>query len=520
VLMTVLSALIFIALYSLFQHRAAPNLIFGMERYTTYWKADRLGGTYQCPNHIAHLFQMWLPFCFVLLFVKRLPLFWRITCAYSIPLFMLLIYQTLSRAGILGSLAALSVTALLLILYKSRKWFLIAAVAVPLLAAGALGGLWTFSDAFRGRMMPVLRFVQHHTSGADIEDEFKDFRPQTWADSMVMIADKPFFGHGPGNYDQVFPEYRQRVRAVRVITVHPHNEYVELLSEYGAVGGLLALLAVSSAVIVLLRLSLRSSYPQHAFPAIALIGALAGTAVHGFFDFELRIFPNALMLALLAGCAAGPLSAHRADSTSGNNVACALRAHSLTRWVWALCLLAATLWSLPVMTSAWLRARGDRLVEKQQMPRAERLYQTAASIDRQNWAAYLGMGVIYNQYRFYELDPAEKIEWALRAYDAFSTAYRHDTKKEEIVFGLGQANLALGNREEGLEYLRQAANYRRFNDFYWRKLGIELRKAGLYEEALEVFKYAAKLNRYNPTVKRNIQWLEERGAGESMGVGE
>jgi len=307
VLMTVLSALILIALYSLVQHRAAPNIIFGMERYTTYWKGGRLGGTYQCPNHIAHLFQMWLPFCFVLLFVKRLPVFWRITCAYAIPLFLLLIYQTLSRAGILGAVAALSVTTLLLILHKSRRLFFVALLVVPLLAAGTVGGLWTFSDTFRDRMMPVLRFVQHHTSGADIDTEFKDFRPQTWADSWVMISDRPFFGHGPGNYDQVFPEYRKRVQMVRRITVHPHNEYIELLSEYGTVGGLLALAAVLSAVIVLLRLYLRSPHTQHTWPVAALIGALAGTAVHGFFDFELRIFPNALMLALLAGCAVGPI---------------------------------------------------------------------------------------------------------------------------------------------------------------------------------------------------------------------
>jgi len=513
VLLTVLSALIFIALYSLAQHRVAPNVIFGMERYTTYWKNGRLGGTYQCPNHIAHLFQMWLPLCLALLFVKRLPVFWRITCAYAIPLFSLLIYQTLSRSGILGSVATLSVTALLLILHKSRRLFFIALLAVPLLAAGTVGGLWTFSDAFRNRMMPVLHFVQHHAAGSDIEEEFKDFRPQTWADSWVMIADKPFFGHGPGNYDQVFPEYRKRVQDVRTITVHPHNEYVELLAEYGAVGGLLALAAVLSAVILLLRFYLRSPHTQHTWPVAALVGALAGTAVHGFFDFELRIFPNALMLALLAGCAVGPLWSQREEQT-------AKRLNRVVTGTWACCLLVAALWAFPVMTSAWLRVWGDHFRAEHQRPCAERLYRAAAVIDPQNWSAHLGRGLVYSQYRFYELDPVEKKEWALRAYDAFSTAYGHDAKKEEIVYGLGQAHLALGHQEKGLQYLRKAANYRRFNDFYWRKLGIELRKAGLYEEALAAFKYAAKLNRYNKTVKRNIQWLEERKAEGGSGVRE
>lgn len=504
VLMTLLAALIFIALYSLVQHRVAPNLIFGMERYTYSWKDGRLGGTYQCPNHIAHLFQMWLPFLFAFLFVKRLPLFWRITCAYSIPLFCLLIYQTHSRAGLLGAVAALSVTVLTLILFKSRKWFLVALVTVPLLAAGALGGLWMGSAMFRDRMQPVVQFVRHHLTGAAIESEFQDFRPLTWADSMKMIADKPFFGHGPGNYDRVFPEYRQRVKNNRMITVHAHNEYIELLAEYGIAGAVLVFLAVAGAVITLLRLALRSSHPQHAFPVAALMGALAGTAVHGFFDFELRIFPNALMLAVLAGCAAGPV-VHQADQRLSRR-----SLSSVFRPLISIVILIAALWSLPVFISGWLRAWGDRMIGLLQPARAERLHQAAARIDPQNRDAHLGLGVVYSKYRFYEIDPALKTDWALKAFSAYSDAYLHDPKKEEIVYGLGMAHLALGNRDEGLQYLRQAARYRRFNDFYWRKLGIELRKAGLYEEALDVFNYAATLNRGHPTIKRNIQWLKER----------
>jgi len=501
VLMTVLSTLVLIALYSLVQHRSAPNLIFGMERYTAYWGGGRLGGTYQCPNHIAHLLQMWLPFCFALLFVTRLSMFWRITCAYAISLFMLVIYQTQSRAGMLGSIAALGVTALLLILRKSRKLFFIALIAVPLLGVGTLGGLWLASSMFRERMTPVVKFIEHQFSGSDINEEFQDFRPQTWADSWGMITDKPLFGHGPGNYGQVFPEYRQRIQWNRRETVHPHNEYVELLAEYGFVGGLLALAAVVSALAVLLRLYLRTEHTQHAYPVAALIGTIAGTAVHGFFDFELRIFPNALMLALLAGCAVGPiLSARRADATSAG----ALRAHSCVRWL----IVLVALWSVQVMSSAWIRAWGDRIRAQRALPTAERLYKVSRRIDPQNWQAHLGLGQVCATHRFYALDPALKREWGLKERDTFDAAFRHNTKKEEVVYGLGRAELALGNRETGLDYLRQAASYKRFNDFYWRKLGLELRKAGFYEEALAAFEYALQLDRSNKTVKRNIQWID------------
>lgn len=507
--MTLLTALVFIALYSLVQHKAAPNQLFGMERYAEgYWKAGRLGGTYQCPNHIAHLFQMWIPLCFVFLFIPQIGWFGRILCLYALPLSLTLIYQTQSRAGILGTVAALSVTALALILRKSRKAFWIALLIVPLLGAGAVGGLYAGSARFRERMQPVVKFVNHIVSGAAVEAEFEDFRPQTWMDSMSMFADRPVTGFGPGNYGLIFPEYRQRVTVNRMLTVHPHNEYVELLTEYGLIGTLLALAAVLSATVQLIRFVCRSPNRHHVLPAAALLGALAGTAVHGFFDFELRIFPNALMFALLAGCAVAPLLAQQKSEIRNQKSAVRSLTSVLRPLISVLCLLSA-LWAVQVMSSSWIRALGDRAQARQEPVKAQSLYQTAVRIDPRNWAAHMGLAQVIYTWRYGELDPARKRELAQLERAAYQEAYRRNVKKEEIVYGLGRVELFLGNRDKGLDYLRQAANYKRFNDFYWRKLGIELRKAGLYEEALGAFEHAQKLNRSNRTTQRNIQWLRE-----------
>jgi O-antigen ligase len=303
----VFTALVLVALYSLVQHKVAPNLIFGMERYTDSWTEGRLGGTYQCPNHIAHLFQMGMPFCLVFLFIPQFGWFWRICFAYAIPLFGLLIYQTQSRAGILGAMAAVPTTVLFMILRKSRKAFLIALLVVPLLGAGALGALWAGSSMFRTRMQPVMKGISLAVAGDWERMVSLDFRPMTWVDTVVMIKERPVFGFGPGNYALTYEDYRTRVQALRIITVHAHNEYLELVAEYGLVGGLLFLLALISLVVQLIRFIRTSPRSYHALPAAALLGTLAGTAVHGFFDFELHNFPNAMMLALLAGCAVAPL---------------------------------------------------------------------------------------------------------------------------------------------------------------------------------------------------------------------
>lgn len=494
--------LVLTALYSLVQHKVAPNFIFGAERYTNYWEEGRLGGTYQCPNHIAHLFQMWLPFCLVFIFIPQFGWFWRICFAYALPLFLLLIYQTQSRAGILGTVAAIGITVLLTVLRKSRRAFFVALLAVPLLASVAIGGLWTGSAMFRERMQPVVKFIGLVTSGKGIDENFSDFRPQTWLDTMVMIKDRPACGFGPGNYGLTFEDYRQRVKAVRIETVHPHNEYLELISEYGLIGGVLVLCVLISVLVQMIRFIRTSPRPYHALPSAALLGALAGTAVHGFFDFELHIFPNALMLALLAGCAAAPLI----QTVPARHPKC----NAGVRWIFTVTMIFAALWAVQVMSAAWIRVWGDKLLPEQKFQRAESFYKTAERIDPQNWQAQLGLGQVYYYRRYYELDPVRKHEWALKEQSAYAAACRTNTKKEEVVYGLGRVELFLGNREKGLDYLRQAANYKRFNDFYWRKLGIELRKAGRYDEALSAFEYARKLDGSNQTVKRNIEWLKQQ----------
>lgn len=499
---TVFILLVFTALYSLVQHRVAPDLLFGMKRYTTYWECGRLGGTYQCPNHIAHLFQMWLPLCLVFLFLPRFGWFWRICFAYAIPLFLLLIYQTQSRAGLLGAVTAVGVTVLLMVLRKSRRAFYIALLLVPLLGAVAIGGLWAGSSMFRTRMQPVVKFVDLVASGKGIDENFNDFRPQTWLDTLVMIKNRPVSGFGPGSYELMFEDYRQRCQAVRVETVHPHNEYLELLAEYGLLGGALVLWVLISVFLTMIRFIRTSPRAHHALPAAALLGALAGTAVHGFFDFELHIFPNAQMLALLAGCAAAPLLQAVPDKHPKRTAG--------VQWVFIAVLVLAALWTAQVMSSAWIRVWGDKFLSGQKFQRAEKLYKTAGWIDPQNWCTRLGLGQVYYHHRYSELNPARKKEWALKEQANYLAAYQYNAKKAEIVYGLGCVELFLGSRDKGLDYLREVAGYKRFNDFYWRKLGIELRKAGLYDEALNAFEYAQKLYPSNPVVKRNIQWLNRR----------
>ncbi|WP_372847236.1 O-antigen ligase family protein [Pontiella sp.] len=567
----VLGGLVFVvmltALYGLVVHFKCPDRVLWGERYAMY--EGRLMSTYICPNHFAHLMQMLLPFCLALLFIPQSGLYLKILSAYSLVVFLPPMFLTESRAGWLGSLAGVGVAVCLMALRRSKKLFLALVVLVPLASTLLLFGAWRYSETFQRRMEPVVEFLQGQAEGG-VGSEARDFRPQTWMDTIDMVKAAPWFGHGPGSYRYTFPEYRNRFRGHRIVTGHPHNEYLELIAEFGLVGfGLFALAWIYGGGWVLVK-SLRAAETRHAFIGFAFIGTLAGTMVHSFFDFQMHVFPNAMVFALLAAIAAGPLRATRGARTAerrkrrpeGRDAANPRGFGGPTMppetagapetpppinrpvrrtlswlsavggWLLAIAFVAGTAFCAKNVASDFARALGDKAMANRDIPQVEQGYRRATRIDAQNWQAYRGMAQLLHDRRWFSLDRNEKVLLAQEELGWFEQAYRHNPKDAESVLGLGKVLVFLGRQQNkadqaassmrptatadlealGLEYLREACRYRKFNDQVWWLLGVELRKAGLYEEALETFKYAGKLRR-TPSIAKNIQWLEKMLSG-------
>jgi O-antigen ligase len=588
-----------LALYGLVIHFKAPLQILWAERYAEY--PGRLASTYICPNHFAHLMQMLMPFCLALLFIPQSGMIIRILSAYSFIAFLPALFLTESRAGWLGAIAAVGVTICLMALRRSQKLFLLLVIFVPLCSMLLLWTGWRFSETFQRRAEPVVQFLQGQAEDG-IGSEAKDFRPQTWMDTIDMISEAPLIGFGPGNYRYTYPEHRKRFRGTRIVTGHPHNEYLELIADFGLVGFGLFALAWIYGLIRILKASLRAEEARHALIGFAFLGAAAGTMVHSFFDFQMHVFPNALVFALLATIAAAPLNAARrkhrrslkasdplnveggdqraeggkqevaisheplADHATPPAVthqqsASALRAplcspwlNKVAAWFLAVTYLLLTVFCVQAMGSSYLRALGDKRTAMLGLgdlargdKHAETLYAWAVKIDPQNWRAYKGMAnLAYNQ-RYYSLAMEEKVQLAGQERQWIHMAYTHNPKNPETCSAYGKALLFLGRAEgrghgaggmeqsafhlqsalgselsitanstlltsnqkieRGLDLLREACAYRPFNDVYWWSLGIELRKMGLLEEALDVFRRAQSIRR-NPSTSANIRWIE------------
>ena len=134
-------------------------------------------------------------------------------------------------------------------------------------------------------------------------------------DALAELRDYPWLGTGLGSFESVFPQYQ--TFPTDLAWNHAHNDYVEALTEAGAVGGLLIL----SALLLFGRLAFRNLPERLKNPSgwIQLGAALGccGLLVHSFVDFNLRIPANAAWFAVCMGLSIAPGLSPRIRAGSG-----------------------------------------------------------------------------------------------------------------------------------------------------------------------------------------------------------
>lgn len=501
------------ALYGFVIHFKSPEQVLWAERYTDAYEG-RLRSTYICPNHFAHLLQMLLPFLVIWVCIAQVSTSFKGLAAYAFIAFLPPLFLTESRAGWLGSLTALGALGLLFAWRRSKKLFWIMLIIIPLLGSSVLVTGYFYSDTFQRRMEPVVQFIAGQAEGG-IGSESRDFRPQTWADTLVMIDEEPLWGHGPGAYRYTYPEFRERFKGERIVTGHPHNEYLELVADYGWVGFVLFALGWLSSLGRCLIFSFRSKETRHTFVGFAAVAMGVGTMVHSFFDFQMHVYPNAMIFAGLLAFALAPME--RTHKKRGYRIR-----HRAGLWIGVVVTLVGFILSVKVMTSAYMRAYADKTFVSARSENASSLYwaEQAVKWDSSNWQAHQSKASIFYDLRYYSLTLSKKLELAHREKSAYEKAYFYNNKSPMTCSGLGKVNLFLSRHsddesesktlmKDGFMYLEKACSLRKYNDLNWWTLGSELRRIGLYTEALEIFEKAASI-RNSVSIRANIQWLQER----------
>jgi O-antigen ligase len=150
-------------------------------------------------------------------------------------------------------------------------------------------------------------------------------RAHFWSVTLNIIKAYPYLGTGLGAYGVSYTQYDSRNGLFRL--EQAHNDYLQVLSDGGIAGGVLAL---SFVVLLFYKAIVRARSRDDFRRGVALAGLSGcfGVLVHSFFDFTLHTTSNALLFLVLAALATlngrvenAPRKRRRRSSTEPSAVA-------------------------------------------------------------------------------------------------------------------------------------------------------------------------------------------------------
>jgi O-antigen ligase len=255
--------------------------------------AERSSGTYINPNHLAGLLEMLLPLAFAYLVAGRTRHVTRILLGYA----ALVMLAGIAVSGSRGSWAATggALTLLFLALATHRSYRL-PAIGLLILLLGAGTYFIVQKNPFKARLAST--FVN-----GEVE---LDMRGAIWESAVRMTGDHPWHGVGPGHFNYRWREYRPAT--VQLQPDRAHNDYLNVLVDWGIVGGILV-----ASVLGLLAYGARKTWTyvrrserefksnrsdKFAYVAGATF-SLVALALHSVVDFNLHIPANAIVAVTL-----------------------------------------------------------------------------------------------------------------------------------------------------------------------------------------------------------------------------
>ena len=490
-----------IMLYALIQHANESNIVLSQERPEGY--GMRASGTLICPNHFAYVLQIFLIVGASLLPVRSAGWSLRLLAGYTVALCVPVLLLTQSRSGWIGAAVGLSTFALLTSFRAGRARFLFAAVAVPVAVAAVGVGLYFGSSMVQERVNQAIK---------------GDMRPAIWMDTLDAIGERPWFGHGPASYRWIYVSYRNAYQDPEKLPHYAHNEILNTASDYGLVGIGLAGLVV---VIVGLRFFgafLREKNPNAAWISAGLLGCLAATATHAFFDFNLHIFAAVHLLLWVAAVTGGILSntgSLRLRTLSGipATVVCVAGI--------AVCVFLIQLTGR-MLHAYLLTDEAKRLrVEELQYEEAEDVVERAVAAYPDFWRAHKEQGALLKTRAVWYYDREQRAGLARQSIVAYEECLARNPldldAKQELSRIYGDM---LGDSERSIDLLDEIITFAPNHFYYHAELGLRLRRLGKDPEAFEVFRKARKLNPKNRMILLNLEKLREKlkikpGAGRN-----
>ena len=184
----------------------------------------RASGSFGIPNSLAALLLLLIPPLAVLTLRRGASAVMRVLCGYLTLTFVLGLVLTISRGAWLALALALAAWPLLVAQGSWRRRIGLAALAT-LAVVVVVGGLYFSMPKVRERFLMMKADAGEKT------------RPIMWRGAWRIFGEHPVWGGGAGSYNVLFEKFRPEHYQDEPLWAH--NDYLNTLSDYGAVGFLL-----------------------------------------------------------------------------------------------------------------------------------------------------------------------------------------------------------------------------------------------------------------------------------------
>jgi O-antigen ligase len=267
-------------------------LPFGPGETLHQYYAPRWVGTYASPNHYGALLVMGMSAALAFASFSKLSWPVRIVLFYLAAVMLVGVVCSASRGSMLGACASIAALSIFGVRYGMVRWWLPVAGGVILL--GSFIVALSQSQVVQSRMDEVRGTLTKGALGGYVRIELA-------RDALRIAADHPLFGTGPATFVYVHPRYQGSTFARRAVLTH--DDYLNTLDDYGAVGLALVLVFIVAVTVKFFRRPRATSRWQDRVLLTAGFTAWAALLVHSLVDYNMHIPANALLLLALIGMA-------------------------------------------------------------------------------------------------------------------------------------------------------------------------------------------------------------------------
>ena len=360
---------------------------------------ERIGGFFINSNHLASFLAMMTLLAAGMATFGRSGPVRRLCIAFAGLSAAVGVALTVSRGAMVGLAAGVVVLAILgvIMLYRTQR-HLVGKVLAGVGVLAVLGGLvlyGVFAEQLRSRL-----------GGSGFAEG--DPRPFIWRAALAQHAESPWIGTGARMFTEGCITYRTAdTPSWTKDALFVHNDWLQLLTEYGWVGLALGLLFVMSHFVhawKFLDWHATERFPRSATLMSSKLGivlgavaALVAVLVHALFEFHFHVPATAITAALLFGFLANP--GFKAENRRPLRL-------PVVRTALKLSLIAGGAWML---YGTWQFGRADYYAEKAEMLRPEpqdaltledvvpqklELFSKALALDPQNARLWYRRGMV------------------------------------------------------------------------------------------------------------------------------